>query len=198
MGCLATASRMLWAFARENGIPFHRFVSKVRIPALTRQNEGANPGHQIMGKHPLPLIAIFVTATINACLALINIGSTAAFNAFTSLTVSSSYISFTLAAGCLLWRKLTRQPLKYGPFTLGRAEIPLLIYSIAYSIVGAFFAFWPQAPKPSAQSMNWAVVVVSGTLIGSLVYWFIWGRKTYTGPIIEVSLDGDQQIREVK
>ena len=27
-GFLATASRMIWSFARDRGIPFHRFISK--------------------------------------------------------------------------------------------------------------------------------------------------------------------------
>lgn len=29
IGFLATASRMTWSFARDRGLPFHRFVSKV-------------------------------------------------------------------------------------------------------------------------------------------------------------------------
>ena len=31
IGQLATASRMLWAFAREDGVPFSRWVAKVGV-----------------------------------------------------------------------------------------------------------------------------------------------------------------------
>lgn len=31
IGFLATASRMIWSFARDRGLPFHRFISKVRL-----------------------------------------------------------------------------------------------------------------------------------------------------------------------
>lgn len=30
IGFLATASRMIWSFARDRGLPFHRFISKVQ------------------------------------------------------------------------------------------------------------------------------------------------------------------------
>lgn len=29
IGFLATASRMVWSFARDKGLPFHRYISKV-------------------------------------------------------------------------------------------------------------------------------------------------------------------------
>ena len=31
IGFLATASRMMWSFARDRGVPFHRYISLVRI-----------------------------------------------------------------------------------------------------------------------------------------------------------------------
>lgn len=35
IGFLATASRMTWSFARDRGIPFHRFVSKVSSNSIS-------------------------------------------------------------------------------------------------------------------------------------------------------------------
>ena len=89
-------------------------------------------------------------------------------------------------------------PIRYGPFTLGKAEIPLIIVSMAYSIVGAFFSFWPQKPNPEPSTMNWASVIAGGTLFIAMIYWFAKARKTYTGPIIEVSLDMDRYIRDLE
>jgi hypothetical protein len=41
--------------------------------------------------------------------------------------------------------------------------------------------------------MNYAIVYLAGILGFALVYWFIQGRKFYTGPLIEaeVQLDSD-------
>ena len=37
IGFLATASRMIWSFARDRGLPFNRFICKVRLlPHETR------------------------------------------------------------------------------------------------------------------------------------------------------------------
>ena len=37
IGFLATASRMMWSFARDRGVPFHRFISLVRIELSSLQ-----------------------------------------------------------------------------------------------------------------------------------------------------------------
>lgn len=43
IGCFATASRMLWSFARDNGVPFSGWLSKVcyilLFPFLSSCNE---------------------------------------------------------------------------------------------------------------------------------------------------------------
>ncbi|KAL8724278.1 MAG: hypothetical protein Q9166_008037 [cf. Caloplaca sp. 2 TL-2023] len=75
IGCLATASRMLWAFARERGIPFSKYIAKVDE------------------RTKLPLYAIGATTIINFLLVLINIGSSQGFSAFISLIVAHSSLS---------------------------------------------------------------------------------------------------------
>lgn len=49
--------------------------------------------------------------------------------------------------------------------------------------------------------MNYAVVYLAGILFMAAVYWFIAGRKFYTGPLIEAevmegSLDQDRSSEE--
>ncbi|KAL9023096.1 MAG: hypothetical protein Q9180_008394, partial [Flavoplaca navasiana] len=86
---LASASRMTWAFARDHGLPFWRYLAKVEP------------------RSSIPLISILVTVTISCLLALINIGSATAFNGVISLTISGLYSSYLLAAGLLLYRRCT-------------------------------------------------------------------------------------------
>ena len=145
---------------------------------------------QIHQKTALPLVSITVCVVINVLFAFINIGSTAAFNAFTSLTVAAFYSSFIIAASVMLYRRLTRSTssLRWGPFRMGRSGTPVLIFSIAYSLVAWLFSFWPQNSAVTPQNMNWSVVVYAGVLVFALVYWFVTARHVYTGPIVEVSL----------
>lgn len=132
-----------------------------------------------------------MTSIISLVLALINIGSTKAFNALTSLVIASFYSSFSIAAAVLLYRKLTStgSDLVYGSFYLGRAGIPILILSLAYSAIGFFFSFWPPTSTVDAVSMNWSVAVYGGAILFSLLFWALHGRKVYTGPRWEMSPD---------
>ena len=132
---------------------------------------------------------------INLLLALINIGSSVGFGAFISLIIASYYSSFILAASVMLNKRLTapNDQIPWGPFKLGRAGVPITILAIAYSLVGTFFSMWPIMVKPTIQSMNYCVLVYGGTLILSLLFWVLYGRKHYTGPVLEIRnqlLDG--------
>ncbi|MCJ1391115.1 hypothetical protein MMC18_003977 [Xylographa bjoerkii] len=174
---LATASRMLWAFARENGVPFSRFIA--RVDTRTR----------------LPLYSIGVTCIINVCLACINIGSTAAFQAFISLLIASYYSSFLIAASVMLMKRINGQDrdLPWGPFRLGKAGIPITILAMLYTLVGTFFTFWPYTPQINAASMNYSSLLYGAALLFSVVYYILYGRKQYQGPIYE--LGGNMAVR---
>ena len=136
----------------------------------------------------LPIWSIMVTVVINLLLALINIGSNVVFNAFTGLTVAGFYSSFTIAAVVMLWKRL-RTPaseFRWGPFKLGCFGVPITIISIAYSIVGWFWSFWPPDATVTVETMNWSVTVYVGVIVLSLMYWLLYARHVYTGPIIEL------------
>lgn len=49
--------------------------------------------------------------------------------------------------------------------------------------------------------MNYAIVYLAGILFFSMVYWFLQGRKFYTGPLIEaevdIGVDGERSSEEV-
>jgi hypothetical protein len=49
-----------------------------------------------------------------------------------------------------------------------------------------FFSFWPTQMNPTIAQMNWAVVVTGGVATFSVVYYVLYARKSYTGPIVEV------------
>ena len=105
-------------------------------------------------------------------MALINIGSSAAFNAFFSLIVTSYYSSFILAASVMLHRRLTTPDAAspWGPFKLGRAGVPVTVLAITYSAFGAFFSVWPATPKPDAEGTNYDILVFGATIIFSLSF----------------------------
>lgn len=138
IGFLATAPRMACAFAREGGLPRSDLLSQVNEPTK------------------LPIYTICLSTMISLLLALTNISSSNGFNALTSLVVAGIYATFILSASVLLHKRLTTPQghIPYGPFTLGRFGVPIIVIAIVYSLVGVFFSLWPPIPHPNTVSMN--------------------------------------------
>ncbi|KAH6611948.1 amino acid/polyamine transporter I [Boeremia exigua] len=192
MGCLAAASRMTWSFARDRGLPFSRALS------------------MIDKRTTIPVVAILVVTVFAALLALINIGNSAAFNGTISLVLEGFYLSYLLAIGLLLWRRVRGdldsqnaelaifssslrhdeaydRSLTWGPWRLkGALGVANNAVAICYLLLIIFFSFWPTQMNPTAEMMNWAVVVTGGVATFSVVYYVVFARKSYTGPIVEV------------
>ena len=86
----------------------------------------------------------------------------------------------------MLHKRLTTPDidLPWGPFKLGRAGVPVTVAAIAYSTFGAFFSVWPTTAKPDPQSMNYCVLVFGAVIIFSLLFWLLYGRKYYQGPVL--------------
>ncbi|SPJ85034.1 related to GABA transport protein [Fusarium torulosum] len=186
VGMLASTSRVFWSFARDRGLPGWRTLSKV--------NE----------RTTVPVYAVLCTAVISILLSLINIGSPVAFQNVTSLSISCLYSSYLIAAGLLLYRRTTKgftlpgstdlpalanttgAELVWGPFHIkGALGIANNVFAMCYLIVVGFFSFFPPMVDPSVDMMNYSVVVTGGLVIFSVIYYFIWARKEYNGPIVE-------------
>ncbi|KAH3990200.1 hypothetical protein HBI24_123450 [Parastagonospora nodorum] len=150
IGSMATASRMLWAFAREEGVPCSRHISKIE------RNSG------------LPLYSIATTALLSMLFALIGLGSDAAFSALTGLTVASFYAGFMVCAILLLYRHFTVPNMPWGPFRLGIFRVPVAILSLAYSTLTVSIekplgTGILQDNKIAERELDWALKVLKAT-----------------------------------
>jgi amino acid transporter len=166
---LAAASRVLWAFARDNGVPGSSYLSYVEP------------------RTKLPLYAICLTTAVTILLGLINIGSSAAFNAVASLLVASFLGSYLLPIGLLLYNRLTRpSSIVYGPFQLGRFGVAINIFAILWTALVMVFTFFPPAIPVTLQTMNWSCVLWGGTMASGLAFYIFYQRGRYNGPIVEI------------
>lgn len=134
----------------------------------------------------IPVRAItFVTVTAGL-LGLVNIGSSTAFNALTSLALIGHYTSYLLPISLLVLRRLGKKEIPWGPWTLGRWGLPINLVSIAYSMLLIVFMVFPPYQPVRAENMNYASVIFGAAILVSTVLWFVYGRKTYWGPVREV------------
>ncbi|KAI9704508.1 MAG: hypothetical protein M1820_005582 [Bogoriella megaspora] len=89
VSCMASASRQLWAFSRDRGVPGWQMISKVEKRTL------------------VPVYAVGLTAIISAALQLIVLGSSVAFQDLVSMTIAGIYSSYLIVVTFLMARRCT-------------------------------------------------------------------------------------------
>jgi choline transport protein len=162
---IATASRQLFAFARDDAVPFSKWFAHVR------------PGWDV------PFNAIITTFVTTSLLSLIGIGSPVALNSILSLATVANLTGYMGSIGCIIWRRWTSQPLLPSKFDLGKWGLPINIIAMAFLIFFFVASFFPPTPNPTAETMNWSIMIYLATVVGSLVYFFLYGRHKYAGPV---------------
>lgn len=175
LGCLlfaatsimTTSSRMIYAFARDGGLPFSRFFAKV---------------HGSLG---VPLNGLILTTVFVIIFGCIFLGSSAAFNAIVSASVVALTVSYGMPIAVNVMQGRRKLP-ENRPFKLPSilgwcANIIGLIYVIITTVL---FLFPPVLPV-TGSNMNYCIVAFAIVLIISTITWFVDGRKNYHGPKTE-------------
>jgi amino acid transporter len=173
-GCVnmvATCSRQLYAFARDNGVPFSAFLSYVR------------PDWDI------PLNSVIVSFCITVGLSLINIGSTVAFNSVASLGTCAILSSYVISIPCMFIKRWRKEPLLPSKLSLGKLGIWVNDTSILWLCIAITFAFSPIVPHPTQDLMNRNILIYGVVVIFSLSYFVVKGRKVYVGPVQYLNKD---------
>lgn len=165
---VATASRQLFAFARDQAIPFSGWFAHVR------------PGWDV------PANAIIFTFIVSSLLSLINIGSPVALNSITSLSTTALISTYIVSIGCIIWRRATGQPMLKSPFTLGRWGLAINIASVVFLSFILVVAFMPTSPNPAVELMNWNIAIYGAVMVVSVAYFVVKGRHHYVGPVAYV------------
>lgn len=168
----ASTSRQTFAFARDKGLPFARWIAKV------------DPRRKI------PVNAIALSCIISCLLSLINIGSLTAFNAIISLNVAALMYTYIISISCIIYRKIwhpdTLPPRRWD---LGRWGLTVNIVGLLYCMFALFWALWPSETPVTVDNFNWSVVIFGVVFVLSLVMYAVKGRREYNGPVVIVRRD---------
>lgn len=128
-------------------------------------------------------------------LSLINIGSTTALYAVLSLSSLALYVSYLIPIALLVMKRLRKESIEFGPFTLGRCGLWTNLFALAFGIFIVIFLPFPSQPNVNASTLNWAGPVFGCLLLIALADWIFRGRFYYNGPFREVGRP-DQSARE--
>ncbi|KAG9773342.1 amino acid transporter, partial [Aureobasidium melanogenum] len=165
---MTTSSRMAWAFARDRGLPFSKFFSKVQ------------PGLDV------PVNALALTLGLVIIFGCIFLGSSSAFNAITSASVVALSITYAIPIALNVLQGRKGLPAN-RPFILPNwfGWFANLL-GIAYvTLTSVLFLFPPELPV-DANNMNYCVVAFGIWLFISLLTYIFDGRKNYTGPKVDI------------
>lgn len=179
-GTLASVSRMTWAFARDDGLPFSSYLRHI------------DPVHKV------PTRCITLVSIIVVLLSLINIGSSTALSAILSLSTIALYISYIIPITCLIFMRIrvpvtvydsavgqadvSEERLVFGPWNLGQWGLIINIYGACYASSLVPFMALPTTLPLTAMTMNYAGPVFGGVLMFAVADWFWLGGRRFTGP----------------
>jgi choline transport protein len=128
---IASVSRLIWAFAKDRGLPFSAFFSYTH-PTLQ-----------------VPTRALLLIGIVVVLLSTIYIGSATAYNAIISLQTLGLYVSYFFPILFILLRKLRGPSPPYGPFKMGSWGIAVNVFALCYIV---FICTW--MPFPSMLPVN--------------------------------------------
>lgn len=167
LAIVTATCRLTFSVARDNALPYSGIFKKVH--------------------RGIPINANILDCIIAMLLALlILIGPEAAMAVF-NIPVSSSGLSWLVP---IFMRSFVAKDSDFnpGPFYMGRLCSKIIAFC---SCVYLFFVVtvlsnMPTTKNPTKDTMNYTVVINCGIWIFSLVYYFAWGHRNYTGPQITV------------
>ncbi|KAK7744855.1 hypothetical protein SLS53_003088 [Cytospora paraplurivora] len=165
IGALTASSRCTYAFARDGAIP-----GSVLWGKIDKRTE-------------IPLWGLTLSFLVDCLLGLIYFGSAAAFNSFTGVATICLCSSYALPILVSVVRG--RQAIKYASFSLGKFGYVINIITLAWVLLSIFIFCMPSVLTDlSPSSMNYASAVFAGFGSISLLWYFVWGRKHFSGPPI--------------
>lgn len=163
LATVTSASRMIYAFARDGGLPASGFLSKVSPSYRT-------PVGAIWTGSILQILFVWGTS-------LVSIGDTSAYSIVVSCTVIFLFLSFTLPIALGLFAYGGPKWPKMGPWSMGRA-----LYSLVaiLSILSMALIIYLGVQPPNA----WALPITIGFLVLAGLVWVLFENSRFKGPPI--------------
>lgn len=117
----ATACRQIWAFARDDGLPFSHRLKYVRVYLSASLILLPSLMHKQVPDAEVPQTALWTVIAATFAITCINFGSAVGFNAIISLVSVSLTCSYVITISCVLWQRWKGGGLPRERFSLGRA-----------------------------------------------------------------------------
>ncbi|KZF21705.1 GABA permease [Xylona heveae TC161] len=163
---LAEGSRALYAFARDNGLPFSSFFSRVD------------------SKKKVPIFALLLAALVQVALDAIYFGTVTGFETVISISTEGFYLSYAMPILVRILNHLTGTHQNIGgSWQLGRWGLPLNIVAFLFLIFCSITFNFPTENPVTKDNMNYTSAAIGVIGVISLITWITTGRKHFSGPL---------------
>lgn len=179
-GCMVAASRVTFAYARDDCFPMSSWIKKVNPTTLT------------------PVNAVWFNTSIGICLVLLIFGGPIAIGAIFSVGAIAAYVAFTIPIFIKLF--FVGDRFRAGPWHLGKFSKPIGVAACSFIFIMMPILCFPAYKNNdlTVQLMNWTVCVYGGPMTIVIAWWFISARKWFKGPVINVEVCFLPSFRELK
>jgi amino acid transporter len=163
-----SASRVIWAYARDGALPAAGALARLR------------------GQARIPVTAILVTTVIGSALFLLSIVAGDVYSLMVNFTAGGFFLAFLFPLiGFLV--VLLRRAWTSAAFSMGRATLPVAVVAAVWALLQFINIAWPR-PVSAHRFLDWSVwigVVVLG-LVGAGILAAVRARITDVAVIDEV------------
>ncbi|SJL03865.1 uncharacterized protein ARMOST_07222 [Armillaria ostoyae] len=162
------ASRVVFAFARDNALPGSRWWKKINSRTQT------------------PVNAAWLVMVFAGICGLLGFSETA-LTSLAGASVIGLYTSYIVP----IFLRITsgRNNVVPGPFTLGRWAIPIGTVAVSWVTFIVVLLLFPTGQHTTAQDMNYAIVLIAAVFIFATVSWVTSAHKWFHGPVNNVRDD---------
>ncbi len=165
---MIAASRVTYAYARDNCFPFSRYWKIVNKTTGT------------------PVNAVWFNWFIGQLLLLLIFAGDSAIGAIFSVGALAAYIAFTIPIFIKVF--VAKDKFKPGPWNLGKYSQITDYISCSYILLMTPILCFPQyrGKDNTPDAMNWTVVVYFGPMLIVLIWYLVDARKWFKGPVMTV------------
>jgi peptidoglycan biosynthesis protein MviN/MurJ (putative lipid II flippase) len=104
-----------------------------------------------------------------------------------SLGTASLLSSYIISTFCLRLKRWRGEPVPPARWSLGsRWSAIVETVALMFLVLVWVLCFFPVTRDVTPGTMNWSVAIFGGVVVLALVYYFLFARHVYTGPVSRV------------
>ena len=170
-GCMVAASRVSYAYARDDCFPLSRIWKRVNPYTKT------------------PVNAVIANSVLGILMCLLIFGGTTAIAALFSIGAIAQYIAFAIPIALRVFfvgNRFRRGPWHLGRFSrlIGGTGVTFVLLMLPIlclpTTVGSYL---------TAEGMNWTCLVYGAPMLAVTIWWVIDARKWFKGPKVNIEHD---------